>query len=319
MRQVCCVLVVAFASSISLQGQTTPQPPPQTARQALIEMFLGKSADALQKHLPEVARKALVRKSDTPETSLVQKIAMIGQQMTALGEHVESFDVGPTLLVSEKGGGREKVEVTVEHDSLMGEEDEIEVSIHLYRNGEPEFLPVIPRLIFSMKQEKEIWRLNELTLAVHAPLTDPDYLTGLRKQQDESNEDMASGRVGMIASAERTYAAKHSDRGYTCKLAELFAQQGSGDGPDQTSVENDFGLAGGEFAGYHFALSGCEGSPASKYQITAVPAESDSGMKTFCADQSGIVRFTVGGKSAACFTRGQALSPAGSVSYNTID
>src|SRR5437588_1862282 len=141
MRQVCCVLVVAFASSISLQGQT-PQPLPQTARQALIEMFLGKSADALQKHLPEVARKALVRKSDTPETSLVQKIAMIGQQMTAQGEHVESFDAGPMLLVSEQSGGREKVEVMVEHDSLMGEEDEIELSIHVYRNGEPEFLPV---------------------------------------------------------------------------------------------------------------------------------------------------------------------------------
>jgi hypothetical protein len=319
MQQVCCVLVLAFASSISLQGQIQPQPPPQTARQALIEMFLGKNADALQKHLPEVARKALVRKSDTPETSLVQKIAMIGRQVTAQGEHLETFEAGPTLLVSEQSGGREKVEVTVEHDSLMGEDDEIEVSIHVFRNGEPEFLPVIPRLTFSMKQEKEIWRLNEVTLAVHAPLTDPDYLKGLRKEQDESNENMASGRVGMIASAESTYAAKHPDHGYTCKLAELFAQKDSADDPDQTPEENDFGLASGEFAGYSFALSGCEGSPASKYQITATPTESDSGMKTFCADQLGTIRFTVGGKSSSCFTRGQTLSPARSGSYTTID
>ncbi len=107
MRHVCCVLVIALAGSTSLQGQTPPQPPPQTARQALIEMFFGKSADALQKHLPEVARHTLVRKGETPETSLVQRIAMIGRQMTAQGEHVETFDVGPALLESEQSGGQE--------------------------------------------------------------------------------------------------------------------------------------------------------------------------------------------------------------------
>src|SRR5207302_2397756 len=111
---------------------------------------------------------------------------------------------------------------------------------------------------------------------------DPDYLTGLRRQQDEFNENMASSRMGMIASVEAAYAAQHPDHGYTCKLAELFAQQASADGADQTSGENDLGLASGEFPGYHFALSACEGSPASKYQITAIPTESDSGMKTFC-------------------------------------
>jgi len=282
-------------------------------------MFFGKSADALQKHLPEVARHTLVRKGETPETSLVQRIAMIGRQMTAQGEHVETFDVGPALLESEQSGGREKVEVMVEHDSLMGEEDEVEVSIHVYRNGEPEFLPVVPRLIFSMKQEKEIWRLNEVTLAVHAPLSDPDYLKGLRREQDETNEHMASSRVGMIASAEAGYTAKHPDQGYTCKLAELFPQQPSADAPDQMPPENDFGLASGEFAGYHFALSGCEGSPSSKYQITAIPTDSDSGMKSLCSDQSGTIRFTVGGKSSACLSRGQALSPPGNGSYSSID
>ena len=138
MRQICCALFVALAGIIPLHAQTqlTSPPSPQTARQALIEMFVGKGSYAFEKHLPEVAHKALIRKSDTPELSLVQKIAMIGRQMTAQGEHLETFDVGPTLLVSDQNNGREKVEVIVEHDSLMGEDDEIEVSIHLYRNGE---------------------------------------------------------------------------------------------------------------------------------------------------------------------------------------
>ena len=43
----------------------------------------------------------------------------------------------------------------VEHDNLAGEEDEIELSVHDYKDGQPQFLPVVPRLIFSFKQEAE--------------------------------------------------------------------------------------------------------------------------------------------------------------------
>jgi hypothetical protein len=160
--------------------------------------------------------------------------------MTAPGEPVETFDVGPTLLVSEQDD-QERVEVTVAHDNLTGENDEIELSIHVYRKGEPEFLPVIPRLIFSMTQEKEIWKLAEATLEVHVPLT-------------------ASG------------------------------------------------FAAAEANGYHFAISGCEGTPASRFQVTAVPLDSDSERKAFCTDESATVRFDAGGKGCVCLNRGQVLN-----------
>src|ERR1700674_218489 len=177
MRKIFFVLLAAFAAIIPSHAQTPAQPPapPQTARQALIEMFMGKSPDAFVKHLPSVATHALMRKGENPETSVVQKISMIGRQFAAQG-HVETFDEGPTLLVSEQEEGKQKVktEVMIERDNLMGENDEIEVSIHVYRDGEPEFLPVVPRLIFTMTQEKEIWRLTEATLAAHVPLTDPE-------------------------------------------------------------------------------------------------------------------------------------------------
>jgi hypothetical protein len=206
MRHICCLLLGAFAINISSRAQArNPTPPPQTARQALIEMFLGSDADALAKHLPESARHTLIRKGETSETSImVQRISQLIRQMSAQGEHIETFDIGPTLLSSEKDEGKEKVktEVLVEHDSFMAENDEIELSIHMYRNGQPEFLPVIPRLVFSMTREKEIWRLSEITLAAHVPLTDPDYLKGIRKQTDEMDENMASMRISMIASAE---------------------------------------------------------------------------------------------------------------------
>jgi hypothetical protein len=303
MRNICFVLLVAFLANIPSQAQIQTSPePPQTPRQALIEMFMSKSPGAFVKHLPKAASQALIRKSDNPETSLVQKISTIGQQMTAQG-HVETFDVGPALLVLEQDEGKEKVktEVMVERDNLMGENDEIEVSIHVYRDGQPEFLPVVPRLIFSMTQEKEIWCLTEATLAAHIPLTDPDYLKGVRKKEDETSESMASARVSMIAVAEAGYASTHPGHGYSCNLAELFGKGEMGGADGQP-------FAGNESSGYHFSLAGCDGNPASKFQITAVPLESDSGMKAFCADESGTVRFDASGKGTACLSRGQVLN-----------
>src|SRR5258708_4322202 len=49
-----CMLAI-LAGSIS-SAQTPAPPPPQSARQALIEMFVGKGPDDFVKHLPEDAR-----------------------------------------------------------------------------------------------------------------------------------------------------------------------------------------------------------------------------------------------------------------------
>jgi hypothetical protein len=311
MRNSCFVLLAAFAGIVPSHAQTPTQPPapPQTARQALIEMFMGKSPDAFVKHLPSAASRALIRKGESPETSAVQKISIIGRQLAAQG-HAETFDEGPMLLVSEQEEGKQKVktEVTVERDNLMGENDEIEVSIHVYRDGEPEFLPVIPRLIFTMTQEKDVWRLTEATLAAHVPLTDPEYLKGVRKQENQVNESIASSRVTMIASAEARYVSKYPDRGYSCNMTDLFGKSDPGNTSDQASENYAPGLIGDESSGYHFSLAGCDGKSASKFHITAVPIESDSGMKAFCADESGTVRFELNGKGASCLSRGQVLN-----------
>jgi hypothetical protein len=109
MRHICCLLLASFAINISSRAQArNPTPPPQTARQALIEIFLGSDADALAKHLPENARHTLIRKGETSETSMVQRISQLIRQMSAQGEHIETFDIGPTLLSSEKDEGKEQ-------------------------------------------------------------------------------------------------------------------------------------------------------------------------------------------------------------------
>lgn len=304
----------ALAASISLPAQTPPAatPPPQTARQALLEMFLGKTDDAFTKHLTEDARHTLIHKGETPDTSTVLRIATIGRQLTTQNEPVETFDTGPIILLSEQKDHLEKIEVNVERDSLIGESDEIELSIHYYKNGQQQPLPVVPRLTFTFQQEKEVWKLTEITAAAHLPLTDPDYLKGLRKQQDEANESQAQMRLSIIAGAETSYVAKHPDLGYSCSLQTLFARDpaaSSADGtPGDGSPVYDPGQGSDEWNQYRFALTGCEGNPATKFRVTATPIDTDAGMKTFCGDESGAIKFVQGAKPSSCLSRGKPVN-----------
>lgn len=311
MRTVSLFLLLAVIGARSVVAQTPASPPPQTARQALIEMFLGKGEGDFAKHLPEAAKGVLIHKGENPDTSIVLRISAIGRQMVAQGEHIETFDAGSTMLVSEQNDGHEKTEVVVEHDSLLGEEDEIELSVHIYKDGQPQPLLVIPRIIFTLKQEKEIWRLTEVTVAAHVPLTDADYIQGLRSQQDESNESAAQGRMSMIAQAETSYAANHPDHGYICSLTNLFAPPSGGE-PAPYYIP---AFANEEANGYRFTLTGCDGVPALKYRVTAVPADPDSSMKAFCTDESGTIRFVNAGKSSTCFRRGQVVSTTPAPNY----
>jgi hypothetical protein len=313
MRRICLILLLVLPGYIKLLGQIPAQRPPQSARQALIEMFLGKGENDFAKHLPDAARQTLIHKGENPENSIVLRVSTIGHELAAQGEHLETFDAGPTLLVSEPDP-HEKIEVTVEHDSLLGEEDEIELSFHYYKDGQPQFLPVIPRLTFTLKQEKEIWRLTEVTAAARVPLTDPDYLSGLRKEQDEANESAARNRLVMVGIAEMAYARQHPDRGYVCGFSTLFAPE---PGANPGEGQYDPGQGNDKWNGYRFTFSGCEGSPASKFRIAAAPMDANSALKTFCADESGAVKSVLGGKISTCFSRGEVISTAPNFSVNT--
>jgi len=84
-------------------------------------------------------------------------------------------------------------------------------------------------------------------------------------------------------------------------------------GSERDAGENRFvydpGRANEEWSGYRFALSGCDGTPASKYRITAMPVDSDEDIKMFCADDSGTVKALLGTRSSSGFSRGKAINP----------
>jgi hypothetical protein len=309
MQRIFITLATSLFPAVFLHAQTqpplTPKGPPQTARQALIEMFVGKAPDAFEKHLPDAARKMLISRGENAETSIVKKIAMAGRQMSSSG-HFETFDEGSQFFVFEPEGAHEKIEVMLELDSLLGEEEIIELSVHYYQNGEPAFMPVLPRLSFTMKQENEVWKLSEVTLSGRVPLEDMDYLKGVRKQQNEINEKIASGRVRVMVTEELAYAEKHPEKGYICNEADISSQPAEEQSSDQSFSPGPIQIPD-ESNGYRFSLSGCSGAPATKFQVTAVPVDTESGMKAFCADQSGKLRFVANGKGPECLSRGEIL------------
>jgi hypothetical protein len=313
MRTQWMLLLGLMGVIIPLQAQTPSSPAPQTARQALIEMFLSNDADAVIKHLPESARKVLLHNGEPRYASTISYLFSNARQMLGQVDRMKTFDDGPNLLVSEQNQNQQEIEVAVEHDIVSGETDEIELSVHNYRDGHEEFLPVVPRFIFVWKQEKQIWRLIDLTASTRVPLTDPGYLQGLLRRQQEANESSAQMRIMIIANVEAAYIARHPEKGYSCTLKTLFTIEPT---DENFSDENEItpqtyyepGHGNTEWSGYRFTLAGCEGSPASGYQITAVPVDSDSGTKSFCADESRTVKSVDGENLSACFAQGEVVS-----------
>jgi hypothetical protein len=220
-----------------------------------------------------------------------------------------------------------KFEIMVERDDLRADEDEIELSFQSYKDGESQIAGTKFRLTFAMKQEVGIWRLNEVTVAVKVSLTDPALLKAMTT--DIKGTSTGSGEISMSAptavavtnagneasavsalrtlnTAEVTYAATFG-QGFACALSDLGGM-GSGGGPtERQAMLIDPRLAGGKKNGYVFALSGCGGSPASRYSVSAVPADPGAGTRAFCSDESAVIRFSLDGKAASCLGAGTPL------------
>jgi type II secretory pathway pseudopilin PulG len=102
-----------------------------------------------------------------------------------------------------------------------------------------------------------------------------------------AGEASAMDSVRLINTAEITYASRYPDRGFTCALSALADKSNS---PDPLL---DPALAARTKNGYHFLLSNCNGTPATSYLLVAVPTvPNQTGVRSFCSDQTGIVRYT---------------------------
>jgi type IV pilus assembly protein PilA len=304
------------------------QPLPQTARQALLEMFFSKTPGTFEKHLPQATRAALRKSGTASGTPMLDGFAVITSQLSAHGQQLQTFEAGPILVSIEDPQTHSKFEITVERDDLRGDEDEIELSFHGYKDGETQTAGTKVRFTFTMRQEAGSWRLNEVTVAVGVSLTDPAFLkameTGMKATSTGSsqmsasappalaamgaaNEASAVGGIRTLNTAEVTYAATYPGRGFTCALSDLGGMGGGGGPTEHQAMLIDPRLSGGKKNGYVFAISGCDGSPASRYSISAVAADPSSGTRAFCSDESSLIRFSLDGKADSCLSAGRPL------------
>jgi TonB family protein len=311
--------VVAFAfaalASISFQAgiATAQSSDSQTARQALIEMFFGQAPGHLEKHLPDVTRKAFEGLSGGESQSYLKAFASLAAQARNGKEQLETYDTGTTLVAvtTPTGSSYDKVELTVEADSLSGDEDQIELAIHVSRAGKEEALPFIPRFTFTMKMEAEVWRLNEISVSLRFPLADPAFLNSLLERQRSQNEQMTIYSMRSVVTAQTSYQSANS--AYACTLSALgnTGKQPAG----RHSYLYDTQLVSGKKNGYVFAISACD---STHYQLVAEPA-AGSGQRAFCADESGDLRASSDGKGVTCLSSGEivAKTPAVGISEAT--
>jgi hypothetical protein len=149
----------------------------------------------------------------------------------------------------------EKVEITVERDDLVGDEDQIELALHMTRGGKEDSpLPFIPRFTFSMKMESEVWRLNEMSVTARLPLADPDFLKSIEDRQRTQNEQMTIWSLRTVVVAEKSYQSAQG--GFACTLSKL----GNSSKPGINAAYFDPELAAGKKNGYIYAISGCDSS-----------------------------------------------------------
>jgi hypothetical protein len=311
MRRLSAVAVIFLLTSLlSAQSPSALNPPsPQTARQALIEMFFGTAANHLEKHLPDVTRKTFKRMDSGNGQSFLGDLSSLASQAKAGGAKFETFDVGPTLLSLDEpfvgigdgaGVGGQKVEITVERDDLTGDEDQLELALHMTRNGkEDTTLPFIPRFTFTMKMESDVWRLSEISVTARLPLTDPDFLNNIEERQRSQNEQMTIWAVQQVTSAQKTYNSGHGR--FACTLTALGT---GGKQPASGATFFDPELASGKKSGYIFAISGCD---VSHYKIVAEPELPDSGQRAFCSDEGGTIRAAADGKATTCLASGEPV------------
>jgi hypothetical protein len=296
------IIVLLLAQFAPSQTAPATPPPPQTARQALIEMFFGKTPDHFRKHLAQNTKKAVAKlEAGGGKPNYFADFENLSSQFaTGGGQQFETFDAGPVLVSGRNPMAGEQFELHVDRDDLIGDEDQIELSVHAMKAGKPVGMPVLPKIQFSMKTEDDVWRLTEIAFTARAPIADPDYLASLvgqlQEQQRRTNEMMASATVHTLPLAESAYHSTHST--YTCSLKELAA----GIKGKNQSIFIDDELAAGKKQGYVYALTGCD---ASRYKLAAEPATSASGQRAYCTDEGREVKSSISGKASTCFSSGE--------------
>jgi type II secretory pathway pseudopilin PulG len=129
-------------------------------------------------------------------------------------------------------------------------------------------------------------------------------IPNLLRSRIAANEASAVGSLRTINTAELAYANEYQKVGFACDLTKLgtFGKSAS---PDNAGFIGD-NLARGTKSGYRFELT-CDTDP-SKYTAVAYPmTEGQSGVRSFCTNQTGVISYSKTGSAESCLREGDPL------------
>jgi hypothetical protein len=325
-RIVAIVAVLFFFGSAWAMQQPARPKRPQTPRQALIEMIRGGGA-TVRRHLTEEVQEMIneaAKKKDAPDQANAMMLKMYTEltSIPSLGgeKDLQTFDSGPVLLSFVQSYDKTKIEVHVDGDDLSGDLDTLQLSIHIFKDGQEQTIPFMPTIIVGLKQQEHIWRLNELGGNARLIVGEPRFFMDMLKFRQSEEQDVqpkkakeeasekperpkvpAPSIVSMLSYAESGYASSNPEAGFTCNLADLV-NQGAG-----FSEMLDPQVSTGAYNGYRFSIVGCDGQPASGFHIIAEPLTITSGSQAFCTDPTHNIRVSDDGRGGTCLTAGRAF------------
>lgn len=311
------ILAVALLASAALCAQPqAPAPPPQTPRQALIEMINGGQEGAM-KHLTVEMQKSL--QGDGKNSAAASPLAAFGQIKSASSEF-QVFESGPVLLAVDDPRNHEKFEVHVDSDDLSGETNDMDISFHQFRDGVEQDVPyaaMLSRFTIGMKKQENIWRLNEISINIKVPVGDPKLLEkfgngmgtgmwggkvamGSAGKPKKPKEMSPREAVMMLGFAEASFARSHPETGFTCALADLAK-------PNLLNLDPHI-FSGEPYHGYKFTLSGCQDKPSGSFHLVAEPVSPAAGAQAYCIDATNNVRSSDDGLGSSCIASGKMAS-----------
>jgi len=310
-------VMVLLTASASAQLVERTQAVPQTPRQALVEVLQSRDSSAIEKHLPEITKRKLRQSGSEMQLGLGGIMPPGGfASLFAGAQKMEVFEAGTTLARIENERSKEKIEITIENEEFRGDEDDFELAIRMYKNGEETMHWYAPRILLHMRQDDGVWRFTEIGFSARMRIADPEFLDAMSKELmvGRSGAEGASAVASLrtLVTAEMQYASSYPAVGFTCTLANL-GSEGMKPGTRKQQPNElhamliDDMLASGHKSGYRFIISNCDPPPASRFSITAVPESSIAGQRAYCADQSGVIRYSSDGRADTCLAIGKTL------------
>lgn len=334
-RIVAIFVVLSFFGSAWATQQPARPKRPQTPRQALIEIITGGSG-AIQKHLTVEIQQMIseAKKKEASDKTNVQMARMLQELMSipslAGEKDLQTFDTATVLLSFAQAHDKQKIEVHVDGDDLSGDLDTLQLSIHVFKDGQEQSIPFMPTIIVGLKQQEKTWRLNEIGGNARLFVGDPRFFTDLLKfeqgdeqeaQRKKSSEETPekperpkppiSTVVSMLGYAEMSYARINPEMGFTCNIADLTSLQGG-------AFSEIFDAQGGTvtYNGYRFSIVGCDGQPASTFHTIAEPLTIGSGAQAFCSDPTHNIRVSDDGRGGTCLATGRVTRTGANASID---